>query len=107
MSNLYILTPSEQQAFDYPPSMPVEIQTVCFAINNLLEKEINALRSPINKIGFLLQYAYFRACKRFFIVNRFTQEHINTPLNYLALLLMRLTCLLIRKKCPSNIKKRF
>lgn len=75
MSNLYILTPNEQQAFDYPPTLSVETRAIYFAIDNELEKEINRLRTPTNKIGFM-QYGYFKACKRFFVMNRFRQEDI-------------------------------
>ncbi len=57
MSNLHILTPNEQQAFDYPPILPVETRAICFAIDNELEKEINRLRTGTNKVGFLLQFA--------------------------------------------------
>ena len=76
MSNLYILAPHEQQAFDYPPILPVETRAICFAIDNELEKEIDRLRTATNKVGFLLQYGYFKACKRFFIMNRFRQEDV-------------------------------
>ena len=41
MSNLSILTLSEQQAFDHPPVLPTEMQTVCFSINSALKKEIS------------------------------------------------------------------
>ncbi len=74
MSNLYILAPNEQQVFDYPPILPVETRAICFAIDNELEKEINRLRTATNKVGFLLQYGYFKACRRFFVMNRFRQE---------------------------------
>jgi hypothetical protein len=56
MSNLYILTPPEQQAVDYPPILPVETRVICFAMDNELEKEINRLRTATNKVGFLQQY---------------------------------------------------
>lgn len=32
MSNLSILTGEEQQAFDYPPALSVEIRALCFAM---------------------------------------------------------------------------
>jgi hypothetical protein len=51
----------------------------CF-IDRLLERmkyQLNVLKTPQNKIGFLLQYAYFKARKRFFLFSRFTQTHIN------------------------------
>lgn len=74
MSNLYILTEEEQQAFDHPPFLPLEIRSICFAMDNDVEKELSKLRTVTNKVGFLLQYAYFKACKRFFFINRFKQD---------------------------------
>lgn len=43
MSNLYILTDNEQQAFNYPPILPIETRAVCFSIGNELENEISGL----------------------------------------------------------------
>ena len=76
MSRLEILTEAEQTEFDYPPTLTVETKAICFAINNEVECKINLLRGATNKVGFLLQYAYFKGCKRFFITNRFRQEDI-------------------------------
>jgi hypothetical protein len=57
MSNLYILTDNERQAFDYPPVLPVETRAVCFVIDNELEKEIKRLRikSFVHYRGLLIQ----------------------------------------------------
>lgn len=74
MSNLHILTADEQQAFDYPPPLSVETRALCFSIDQVLEKELSKLRAPTTKAGFLLQYAYFKACQRFFFISRFRQE---------------------------------
>lgn len=106
MSNLYILTPSEQQAFDYPPSMPAEMQSVCFAINSDLEKELNALKTSANKIGFFLQYAYFKACKRFFVVTRFTQEHIKYTAKLLGIDPSIVDMSSYKKKMPIEHQKK-
>jgi hypothetical protein len=63
---LIFLTESEQQEFDYPPLLGTEARAVCFALSDNLLKKINRLHTRTNKVGFLLQYAYFKACKRFF-----------------------------------------
>lgn len=76
MPRLAILTEDEQAEFDYPPVLPADIKAVCFAINKELEEKLNRLRTPTNKVGFLLQYAYFKACKRFFVTKRFREEDI-------------------------------
>lgn len=106
MSNLSILTPSEQQAFDYPPILPVEIQSVCFSINSSLEKETNALKTSINKVGFLLQYAYFKACKRFFMVSRFTQDQIRYATTLLNIDPVEVDLASYKKKIPIEHQKK-
>jgi len=74
MSNLHILTADEQQAFDYPPTLSVEMRALCFAIDTSLDKVLNKLRTPATKVGFLLQYAYFKGYQRFFFMSRFREE---------------------------------
>ncbi len=38
MSNLYILTDIEKQAFDYPLTLPIETRAIFFSIDNELRK---------------------------------------------------------------------
>ena len=72
MPRLNILTDSEQIEFDYPPTMTIESRAACFAI----DAQIKKLRGETNKVGFLLQYAYFKASRRFFHIKRFRIEDI-------------------------------
>ncbi len=76
MPRLNILTDQEQLEFDCPPTLAVEARAICFAINDPLDNQIKKLRGETNKIGFLLQYAYFKASRRFFLIKRFSQEDI-------------------------------
>lgn len=106
MSNLYILTPNEQQAFDYPPILSMETRAICFAIDNELEKEINRLRTPTNKVGFLLQYGYFKACKRFFVMNRFKQEDIEYVAKLIGVMIEDVDLSGYKKKMPTEHQKK-
>jgi len=106
MSNLSILTSSEQQAFDYPPILPAEIQSVCFSINSSLEKEIGALKTAVNKVGFFLQYAYFKACKRFFTISRFTQNQIRYAATLLNINPAEVDLASYKKKMPIEHQKK-
>lgn len=76
MSRLTILTDDEQYEFDYPPILTLDAKALSFSITQALENKISRLRTSTNKVGFLLQYGYFKACKRFFMVHRFRQEDI-------------------------------
>ena len=76
MPRLNILTDKEQVEFDYPPTLTIEARAVCFAIDDALDSQIKKLRGETNKVGFLLQYAYFKASRRFFLTKRFRQEDV-------------------------------
>lgn len=106
MSNLYILPPEEQQAFDYPPLLPVEMRTICFAIDNALEKELKKLRTETNKVGFLLQFAYFKACKRFFFMNQFRHEDIEYAVRLLGVSIENVNLSCYKKKMPIEHQKK-
>jgi Domain of unknown function (DUF4158) len=106
MSNLSVLTLSEQQAFDHPPILPTEMQIVCFSINSALKKEINTLKTPSSKVGFLLQYAYFKACKRFFIINRFTQDQIKHAATLLNMAPDEIDLTSYKKNIPTEHQKK-
>ena len=76
MSLLTIFTESEQREFDRPPILSQDSRTLCFHITDEVDKKIHSLRTPTNKVGFLLQYGYFKASKRFFLSSRFRREDI-------------------------------
>lgn len=84
MSRLTILTEEEQTEFDYPPVLSTETRAFCFAITTKMEEKIKLLKTSTNKVGFLMQYGYFKACKRFFVANRFRQEDIEYAANLLG-----------------------
>ena len=61
-----ILTSAEQATFDNPPKLtPVERKKYFF-ISSAVADLLSSLRTPTNKIGFVLQLGYFRATFRFF-----------------------------------------
>ncbi|MCA9507537.1 MAG: DUF4158 domain-containing protein, partial [Myxococcales bacterium] len=93
-------------AFDYPPLLPVEIRAVCFAMDNVVEKELAKLRTATNKVGFLLQYAYFKACKRFFFINRFRQEDMEYAARLLCVPIEKVDLASYKKKMPIEHQKK-
>lgn len=76
MTILLILSPTERKKFDSPPVFTSEERKRFFTISGSVEKEIDALRTEINKIGFILQLGYFKAVKRFFPKHTFLQQDI-------------------------------
>jgi len=69
---------SEQATHDYehPPQFNYLEQTQFFYLAEQLQKLVSTLYTPTNKVCFLLCYAYFKACGRFFAPNKFRAEDI-------------------------------
>lgn len=100
MSTIAILTEDEKLAYDYPPILTAEARALCFAITPELERMLSRLRTSINKVGFLLQYGYFKTCKRFFVINRFRQEDIDYVAKQIGILLSDINFAMYKKKMP-------
>ena len=90
MPRLTFLTETEQGEFDYPPILSVENRAIAFAMDDQLKKKIGKLRTPTNQVGYLLQHAYFKACKRFFLIARFRQEDVEYAARLLGLSLKKI-----------------
>jgi len=101
VSRLAILTEEEQREFDYPPILSVEARALSFAIDDRLQKRINKLHTPTNKVGFLLQYAYFKACKRFFLINRFRQGDVEYATKLLGIPLQKIKLHQYKERVPK------
>jgi hypothetical protein len=76
MSRLALLTKSEQQKFDASPQLNRAQQQKFFALNDELKAYLENARKPINKVGFLVQLAYFKASGKFFLNGGFKEVDI-------------------------------
>ena len=83
MSNITFLSNNEIKAFDEPPILPSEVKTIVFSLDQNLKIQLEQLRTKTSKVGFLLQCSYFRACKKFFLVDKMPEESINYAINLL------------------------
>jgi TnpA family transposase len=102
MPILSVLSEQEQKEFDYPPVLSAEARALCFNLSKDVEKQINQLRTSTNKVGFLLQYVYFKACKRFFIVSRFREEDIHYAAKLLDIQVSDVDLTTYKKKIPID-----
>lgn len=102
MSRLSILTDSEKVEFDCPPSLSSDTKPLYFSATKELQNKIGALRTPTNKAGFLLQYGYFKACKRFFVSAKFHQEDIEYAATKLGISLRSINLSQYKKKVPID-----
>jgi Domain of unknown function (DUF4158) len=75
MSRIIILAAEEQQ-FEQPPSFTNKQRRTFFALPDALQKVLSRLQTEPNKIFFLVQLAYFKACQQFFDPNDFLDKDI-------------------------------
>lgn len=104
MPRLSILTEQEQIEFDYPPALTTESRAIAFAIDEVLAIQIKKLRGATNKVGFFLQYAYFKASRRFFLIKRFYQEDIEYAAKLLNLSLHNIKLTQYKNTTPNKHK---
>jgi hypothetical protein len=71
MPRLKILSPEEIKLFDKPPRFTTEQRQKYFHLNDKLLLILKSLRTPTNKVFMVLQWGYFRASGRFFMVDNF------------------------------------
>jgi len=100
MTKLVILSETEQKRFDAPPKFTDEEQTLYFAINKDLFYLIESLRTPTNKVGFLLQLGYFRSHGKFYPAHQFRQQDIQFLLKLLGLEASNLDLSKYQKRIP-------
>jgi len=105
MSRLSILTEKEQQVFDQPPMLSSEIRAICFALTPELDAQIQRLRTPTNKVGFLLQYGYFKACGRFCSINRLTKENVEYACHLLGIDKAEVNLSVYKERIPALHQK--
>src|SRR5271166_2664899 len=76
MTILAILSTEEIRLFEQPPLFTADERKHFFSLPKWAEEIIETLQTPASKIGFLLELGYFRATKRFYTQDAFTQADI-------------------------------
>tara|TARA_R110002072_G_scaffold238329_1_gene395669 strand:- start:153 stop:3215 length:3063 start_codon:yes stop_codon:yes gene_type:complete len=77
MTKLAILTPTEQRIFDTPPKIHKIDRPRYFSVSPEIRRlAFNALRTDINRVGFILQLGYFRASGKFFVAEDFRKRDL-------------------------------
>lgn len=83
MTPISILCTTERSKFDSPPTLKKEERSLYFAVTPEIRRSIAGIDLPENRVGFLLQWGYFKATGRFFTADKFKQR----DLTYVAKLL--------------------
>ncbi len=76
MSLLKILSAPEQSSFDSPPVFSATDRITQFSLTNSELMFIQSLKTSTNRVGFLLQFGYFKTTGKFFTVEKFKQKDI-------------------------------
>jgi len=71
MTSIKILSPARKRAFDEVPKLSKDERIGYLTLDKDSRKIVNSLKTPVNKVGFLLQRAYFQAKGRFFTPEKF------------------------------------
>lgn len=106
MTKLAILSQAERLSFDSPPRFEANERSMYFSLTNSLAKIIDGLRTPTNKVGFLLQLGYFKASGKFFTSDRYHQRDIEFVSTILSVSLSKVNLAKYQKKIPSDHRKR-
>ncbi len=70
-THIKILSQSDIKVFDLPPVFNIEERKRFFDLPKWADDEVKDCRTPITKVGFILQLGYFFAVNRFFVANKF------------------------------------
>lgn len=76
MARLDILPPTARREFEHPPPFNHAQRKVFFELPHWLRPQLRRLDTPVNRLGFVLQWGYFRASGRFFKPATYTSGDI-------------------------------
>lgn len=76
MRLLQILLPAEIKEFEQPPIFDTKMRKHYFEVTGGFKRLLNQLETPANKIGFCLQWGYFKASGRFYTTLKFHKKDI-------------------------------
>ena len=76
MPRMRILNAAEQARFEHPPVFDSAERKRYFDFSQSIMYAAQDLRSPANRMGFLLAYGYFRATRRFFSPDQYQERDI-------------------------------
>lgn len=102
---LAIFNAKEQKRFDHPSRLTAALRQHCFDWPPTVAAAINRLRTPTNKVGFVLQYGYFIATQRFYIASRFHEEDIQYVIEKLEVDPAVVNLAQYQKKIPIDHQK--
>ena len=77
MTQLTILSAKQRKAFDHTPVFSQQERQLYFNIDAATRRHIAQLKSPVNRLGYLLQMGYFKATAKFYPASNYKKKDIN------------------------------
>jgi len=71
-----ILNNKDSKEFDTPPEFNEEEKKRFFSLPRNQVELMNRFKTPMNKVGFVLQFGYFKAVNKFFVAHKFYKTDI-------------------------------
>jgi TnpA family transposase len=75
-TNIKILSPAEIKSFDLPPALNANARKELFRPTKGVADVVDSFRSPTNKVGFVLQFGYFKKKNKFYKPKNFHKSEI-------------------------------
>ena len=83
-THLKILSQNDIKSFERPPEFNGDKRKRFFYLSKWANDLVKSFRTPTNKVGFVLQFGYFKAANKFFSTTKFQRrdaEFVVTRLN--------------------------
>lgn len=77
MTNLVILSDKERKQFDSPAMFNYAERSIYFSLDQKIIDILKSMRTPTNKVGFMLQFGHFKSHRKFYINSQFNKQNIN------------------------------
>ena len=106
MTQVTILTKKESRSFDSPPQFNADDRTHYFSLANNEIKLVYTMRTPTNKVCFVLQLGYFKSNGKFFTAEQFRQHDIVYIAKMLEISPDEIDLSVYQKKIPSDHRKK-
>jgi TnpA family transposase len=76
MARLDVLDSAARLEFERPPHLHLQQQIYFFEVPDWMQNQFEGFETPLNQVGFLIQWGYFKASGRFFKIANFAKPDI-------------------------------
>ena len=106
MTRLVILSANERVRFDEPPRFSAEERSAYFSLNNEDLSVVEKLRNATTKVGFILQFGYFKSHGKFYTSEQFRRPDVEFIAKMLCLNPEKMDFSSYQKKISNDHRKK-